>query len=45
MPPFNGTRADRLALNLSAAAKASDYIWLDGEWRTYVKWTKSNDSG
>ena len=42
MPPFNGTRADWLALNLSAAAEAADYIWLDGEWRTYLKWTKSD---
>ena len=45
MPPFNGTRADRLGLNLAAAADAADYVWLDGEWRTYVRWRKSDAPG
>lgn len=44
-PPFNGTRADRLGLNLADAAQAADYVWLDGEWRTYVKWTKARTKG
>ena len=44
-PPFNGTRADRLGLNVAAAAQAADYVWLDGEWRTYVKWKKAQTPG
>ena len=45
MPPFDGTRQDRLALNLAAAAEAADYVWLDGEWRTYVHWKKADGPG
>ena len=44
-PQFNGTRADRLGLNAWDAAQAADYIWLDGEWRTYVPWKKADTSG
>ena len=44
-PPFNGTRADRLGLNVAAAAEAADYVWLDGEWRTYIKWKKAEGAG
>ena len=44
-PPFNGTRADRLGLNLAAAAEAVDYVWLDGEYRLYVPWRRSDEPG
>lgn len=37
-PPFNGTRGERLGLNIAAAAEAADYVWLDGQWRCYVPW-------
>ena len=37
-PPLDGSRTKRFAVNFEEAALAAEWVWLDGEKRTWIPW-------